>query len=89
VRLVVLAFVLHLDNVHSPFILLGIVWSETKQMNLIDSIFHNFYVPPIVFGTVLVSIPASRNLTFCLFLKLLNAVQTGVNVEYASMENNG
>jgi hypothetical protein len=29
------------------------------------------------------------NLTFLPFLKLLNAVQTGVNVEYASMENNG
>lgn len=58
-------------------------------MNLIDSLFHNFYIPPIVFGIVPASILASFNLTFLLFLKLLNVVQTGVNVEYASTENKG
>jgi len=34
-----------------PFFLLqGIVWSDTKQSNLIDSLFHNYYIPPIIFG---------------------------------------
>ncbi|KAF8574234.1 hypothetical protein K439DRAFT_1372949 [Ramaria rubella] len=27
-----------------------VVWSEAKQVGLIDSIFRNFYVPPIIFG---------------------------------------
>jgi uncharacterized protein with ParB-like and HNH nuclease domain len=26
-----------------------VVWTETKQMGLIDSILHNFYIPPIIF----------------------------------------
>ena len=26
-----------------------VVWPESKQMGLIDSIFHNFYIPPIIF----------------------------------------
>ena len=29
---------------------LDVVWPETKQIGLIDSIFRNFYVPPIVFA---------------------------------------
>ncbi|KIM44233.1 hypothetical protein M413DRAFT_377417 [Hebeloma cylindrosporum] len=28
----------------------GIVWNELKQMSLIDSLVHNFYIPPIVFA---------------------------------------
>jgi len=27
-----------------------VVWSEIKQIGLIDSIFRNFYIPPIIFG---------------------------------------
>jgi hypothetical protein len=27
-----------------------VVWPETKQIGLIDSIFRNFYVPPVVFA---------------------------------------
>lgn len=26
-----------------------VVWPETKQTGLIDSVFHNFYIPPIIF----------------------------------------
>jgi len=26
-----------------------VVWTETKQTGLIDSVFHNFYIPPIIF----------------------------------------
>ncbi|KAI0682981.1 hypothetical protein BC835DRAFT_1260395, partial [Cytidiella melzeri] len=29
-----------------------VVWPEAKQMRLIDSIYHNYYVPPIVFAIV-------------------------------------
>lgn len=27
-----------------------IVWSEQKQSGLIDSLFRNYYIPPIIFG---------------------------------------
>jgi hypothetical protein len=27
-----------------------VVWPETKQSGLIDSLLHNYYVPPIIFG---------------------------------------
>jgi Protein of unknown function DUF262 len=30
--------------------LLAVVWSSTKQMAIIDSLFHNYYVPPVVFA---------------------------------------
>jgi hypothetical protein len=33
--------------------LIDVVWSEIKQIGLIDSIFRNFYIPPIIFGTAL------------------------------------
>lgn len=29
---------------------LDVVWPESKQIGLIDSIFRNFYIPPIVFA---------------------------------------
>lgn len=29
---------------------LDVVWPEVKQIGLIDSIFRNFYIPPIVFA---------------------------------------
>jgi hypothetical protein len=32
----------------SPY--LEVVWPETKQSGLIDSLLHNYYVPPIIFG---------------------------------------
>ncbi|EGN97363.1 hypothetical protein SERLA73DRAFT_57011, partial [Serpula lacrymans var. lacrymans S7.3] len=28
----------------------GIVWPESKQSGLIDSILRNYYIPPIIFG---------------------------------------
>ncbi|KAH9953921.1 hypothetical protein BGW80DRAFT_1191479 [Lactifluus volemus] len=28
----------------------AVVWSSTKQMAIIDSLFHNYYVPPVVFA---------------------------------------
>jgi hypothetical protein len=27
-----------------------VVWPEAKQIGLIDSIFRNFYIPPVIFG---------------------------------------
>ena len=39
--------------VNTPF--LDVVWSELKQIGLIDSIFRNFYIPPIIFGNLLYS----------------------------------
>jgi hypothetical protein len=27
-----------------------VVWPETKQIGIIDSVFRNFYIPPIIFG---------------------------------------
>lgn len=29
---------------------IGVVWSAPKQMAIIDSLFHNYYVPPVVFA---------------------------------------
>lgn len=34
----------HLNSVH-----LEVVWSDEKQSMLIDSLFHNIYIPPIIF----------------------------------------
>ncbi|KAF4622111.1 hypothetical protein D9613_009304 [Agrocybe pediades] len=31
----------------------GVVWNDTKQMGLIDSIFRNFHIPPIIFTCTL------------------------------------
>ncbi len=28
----------------------AVVWSTTKQMAIIDSLFHNYYIPPVVFA---------------------------------------
>jgi len=28
----------------------GVVWSSSKQMAIIDSLFHNYYIPPVVFA---------------------------------------
>jgi hypothetical protein len=30
----------------------GAVWSEEKQMEIVDSLFHNFYVPPIILAVM-------------------------------------
>ncbi|KAH9971647.1 hypothetical protein BJV74DRAFT_865669 [Russula compacta] len=30
----------------------AVVWSSTKQMAIIDSLFHNYYIPPVVFAIV-------------------------------------
>lgn len=27
-----------------------VVWPETKQVGVIDSILRNFYIPPVIFG---------------------------------------
>jgi hypothetical protein len=37
------------------FVLTGIkdvVWPTAKQMEIIDSLFHNFYVPPVIFAVM-------------------------------------
>src|SRR6267154_1081090 len=39
----------------SMFALTGwkdIVWPTGKQMEIIDSLFHNFYVPPVIFAVM-------------------------------------
>jgi len=35
---------------------IGVVWNDTKQMGLIDSLFRNFHVPSIIFGQEHVSL---------------------------------
>ena len=32
-----------------------VVWSEQKQIGLIDSVFRNYYIPPIIFGQPAIS----------------------------------
>jgi hypothetical protein len=32
-----------------------VVWSEQKQIGLIDSVFRNYYIPPIIFGLPFIS----------------------------------
>src|SRR5262245_59529677 len=34
----------------SPNVSIDVVWPESKQIGLIDSIFRNFYIPPVVFA---------------------------------------
>ncbi|KAI0317817.1 hypothetical protein OF83DRAFT_1022411, partial [Amylostereum chailletii] len=34
----------------SPDYQRDVVWNEMKQINLIDSVFRNFYIPPLIFG---------------------------------------
>lgn len=35
---------------HDKAPLSDVVWPESKQIGLIDSIFRNFYVPPVIFA---------------------------------------
>jgi hypothetical protein len=30
--------------------MIDIVWTDVKQSHLIDSLFNNFYVPPVIFS---------------------------------------
>ena len=71
-------------------LLTGVVWSEHKQMNLIDSLHHNYFVPPLVFGelplcilTAIVSrlTPHQRSSTV--------VQQKGLKNELVLMESNG
>lgn len=32
------------------YIRLDVVWAETKQIGLIDSVIRNYYIPPLIFG---------------------------------------
>ena len=41
----------------------AVVWTTQKQESLIDSLYHNFYVPPIIFGEYESSLPNKRILT--------------------------
>ena len=41
---------------------LDVVWTETKQVGLIDSLFRNFYIPPVIFGTVTTSPSSAQGL---------------------------
>lgn len=34
--------------IHISFI--DVVWSEAKQIGIIDSVFRNFYIPPVIFA---------------------------------------
>jgi hypothetical protein len=45
----------------------GIVWTQPKQQALIDSLRHNFYIPPLVFGACTL-ISASPSPTLVSFL---------------------
>ena len=53
-----LTWIHHIKEVTLPIALivvnsprfLDVVWPESKQIGLIDSIFRNFYIPPIVFA---------------------------------------
>lgn len=38
--------------------LADVVWSEQKQIGLIDSVFRNYYIPPIIFGEPSISTPS-------------------------------
>ena len=29
---------------------IDVVWSEAKQVGLIDSLLRNYYIPPVIFG---------------------------------------
>ena len=35
---------------------IDVVWSEQKQIGLIDSVFRNYYIPPIIFGERSISV---------------------------------
>jgi hypothetical protein len=39
---------------------IDIVWSEQKQIGLIDSLFRNYYIPPIIFGEIPVFLFSSQ-----------------------------
>jgi hypothetical protein len=43
-----LCFCLQLGLIMS---ILDVVWPEGKQIGIIDSVFRNFYIPPVIFGT--------------------------------------
>jgi hypothetical protein len=32
-----------------------VVWVESKQIGLIDSVFRNYYLPPIIFGALVLA----------------------------------
>jgi uncharacterized protein with ParB-like and HNH nuclease domain len=34
-----------------------IVWPEQKQIGLVDSLFRNYYIPPIIFGEMTFNSP--------------------------------
>lgn len=33
-----------------PLFFIDVVWPETKQIGIIDSVFRNFYIPPVIFA---------------------------------------
>jgi len=37
-------------NVRIYYCVIDVVWPDSKQIGLIDSLFRNFYVPPVVFA---------------------------------------
>ena len=39
---------------------IDIVWPEQKQVGLVDSLFRNYYIPPIIFGELPVFLSSSR-----------------------------
>lgn len=67
-----------------------VVWSESKQVGLIDSILRNFYIPPVIFGE------HNRSAQYAPLSSTCHAVfQFRINMKmvqkprHASTENNG
>ena len=43
-------FIVNTPHVVDLQFFIGVVWSKSKQMAIIDSLFHNYYIPPVVFA---------------------------------------
>ena len=43
-------FLFLLIYLHARAVHAAVVWSSSKQMAIVDSLFHNYYVPPVVFA---------------------------------------
>ena len=65
-----------------------IVWPEAKQVGLIDSIFRNFYIPPVIFCTPIHPTPLFKSLMSSLSLSQPSTPTTmAQSREYVSTES--
>jgi hypothetical protein len=84
----------NVDQIHSedidvqPEYQREVVWPETKQVKLIDSVFRNFYIPPIIFGKHPPSILINFTLTDELFEQLYRRTKTVLKNEFVSTASN-